>query len=84
MTSYFVRRSREGASEGEVILEAGANLLTGEDYFQRTFGTPTSLESDLLLIGAAVLAADRATARGEREDVARRIELDIPGAQESA
>jgi 7-cyano-7-deazaguanine synthase in queuosine biosynthesis len=38
----------------------------------------SSLESDLLLIGASVFAADRASVRQPREDYGRRIDLSIP------
>jgi len=78
MSSFFVRRN--GTEDGgcDFILEPGHNLFTGEGDFANFFGQPTSLESDLLLIGASVLAADRATERGDREDYARRIQLDLP------
>src|SRR5688572_25960106 len=78
MSSFFVRRN--GTEDGgcDFILEPGHNLFTGEGDFANFFGQPTSLESDLLLIGASVLAADRATERGDREDHARRIQLDLP------
>lgn len=78
MSSFFVRR--EGSDDGgyDFVLEPNTNLYTGEHDFEAAFALPTSLESDLLLIGSSVFAADRACARGEREDNARRIELDIP------
>ena len=78
MISYYVRR--EGNEDGscDFVLEVGKNLITGESDFQKAFGSLTSLEADLLLIGASVFAADRATARGDREDFSRRIELQIP------
>ena len=78
MSTFFVRR--DGSDDGgcDFVLEVGTNLFAGERDFEEAFGAPTSLESDLLLIGASVFAADRACARGEREDNARRIGLDIP------
>lgn len=78
MSTFFVRR--DGLADGgcDFVLEPGSNLFTGEADFEGYFGPPSSLESDLLLIGSSVLAADRATERGEREDHARRIRLDIP------
>lgn len=78
MSTFFVRR--DGSENGgcDFVLETGTNLFTGERDFEESFGPPTSLESDLLLIGASVLAADRACARGDREDNARHIGLDIP------
>jgi 7-cyano-7-deazaguanine synthase in queuosine biosynthesis len=78
MNSFFIRRS--GTEDGgcDHVLEADANLFTGERDFETAFGPLTSLESDLLLIGSSVLAADRASERGEREDHARGIRLKIP------
>ena len=78
MISYFVRRRGNEDGNCDRVLEVGTNLFTGEDDFKKAFGPLTSLESDLLLISASVFAADRATARGLREDIARRIELNIP------
>ena len=78
MISYFVRRGGNEHGNCDFVLEAGKNLFIGEDDFTQAFGPLTSLESDLLLISASIFAADRATARGEREDIARRIELHIP------
>ena len=78
MISYFVRRGGNEDGNCDLVLEVGKNLFIGEDDFTQAFGPLTSLESDLLLISASVFAADRATARGEREDIARRIELHIP------
>lgn len=78
MISYFVRRGGNEDGKCDHVLEVGKNLSTGEDRFENAFGSLTSLESDLLLIGASIFAADRATARGFREDISRRIELQIP------
>jgi 7-cyano-7-deazaguanine synthase in queuosine biosynthesis len=60
------------------ILEVGRNLFTGEAEFHEAFGEPTSLERDLLRLASAIFAADRATLRGERENISRRIKLKIP------
>lgn len=78
MISYFVRRGSNGDGNCNHVLEVERNLFTGEADFRKAFGQLTSLEADLLLISASVFAADRATARGEREDIARHIELHIP------
>ncbi len=78
MNVVFVRRGGRQTQGCAIVLDANANLHTGERAFKSIFGTPTSLESDLLLIGAAVFAADRCIARGEREEFARGIELRIP------
>jgi 7-cyano-7-deazaguanine synthase in queuosine biosynthesis len=78
MSSFFIRRTGTEEDGCDHVLEVGANLFTGERDFEAAFGSLTSLESDLLLIGSAVLAADRASERGEREDHARGIQLKIP------
>lgn len=78
MISYFVRREDNGDGNCDRILQVGKNLFTGENNFKEAFGSLTSLESDLLLISASIFAADRATVRGEREDITREIELHIP------
>lgn len=81
MSEFLVRRA--GAQETaatELILQADGNLITGEKSFVECFGgaQPTSHESDMLLVASAIFAADRASKRGEREDLARTITLDIP------
>jgi 7-cyano-7-deazaguanine synthase in queuosine biosynthesis len=78
MSSFFVRRNGTDDGGCNFVLEPGRNLFTGEDDWEDFFGSLTSLESDLLLIGASVLAADRATERGDREDHARRIQVNVP------
>ena len=78
MISYFVRQGDNGNGNCDRVLEVGKNLFTGEDNFKEALGSLTSLEADLLLISASVFAVDRATVRGEREDITREIELQIP------
>ncbi|MHB1191951.1 MAG: hypothetical protein ACYC6F_02805 [Longimicrobiales bacterium] len=67
-----------GPTTGRVTLRPGQNLITGIKSFEEAFGLSTSLEEDLLTLASAVFAADRGTARGERELVSRRIELTVP------
>ncbi len=79
MTKIFVRRDNADGSGYDVVLHAGKNLITGEKRFLELYGGITTLEGDLLLIAASILAADRCTPRGEREDyVSRGFELSIP------
>jgi 7-cyano-7-deazaguanine synthase in queuosine biosynthesis len=78
MVRYLVRRDDNEPSRGAQVLEAGGNLKTGEPDVQRYFGNVSSLEADLLLLASSIFAADRATARGEREDFQRNIELRVP------
>ena len=60
------------------ILRVDDNLLSGRSHFQEVFGNITSLEEDLLIIAAAIFAADRATLRGPHEDICRQIQLTVP------
>ena len=78
MTSYFVRREGEETGCCDFVLHVGKNLITGEGDFSKQFGEVDSLEADLLLLGASVFAAGRASPRGEREDLGRRIEINVP------
>lgn len=75
---YLVRRDDNEPSRGAYVLDAGGNLKTGEPDIVRCFGDVSSLEADLLLLASSIFAADRATARGEREDFQRNIELRVP------
>jgi 7-cyano-7-deazaguanine synthase in queuosine biosynthesis len=61
-----------------LYLKPAANLVTGEPHFTRSFGTPTSLESDLCTVASAIYACDLAMKRGEREQIARQIHLTVP------
>jgi 7-cyano-7-deazaguanine synthase in queuosine biosynthesis len=78
MTYYFVQIGEEKIPSGRIVLVPGENLSLGSKDFIKYFGELTTLEQDLLLIASAVFAADRATRRGEREDVCRSIMLEIP------
>ncbi len=60
------------------VLQVDENLFTGERQFADNFGAPTTLESDMLRVAAAIFAADRAALRGVREDVCRTIQLTVP------
>jgi 7-cyano-7-deazaguanine synthase in queuosine biosynthesis len=59
-------------------LRPGENLKTSEPTFRSAFGQLTSLEIDLLTFAASVFACDLAFKRGERENIARRINLSVP------
>ena len=61
-----------------LTLCANANLLTGKKEFESEFGTVTSLEEDLLNLGAAIFGADLAIKRGTQEAITREIEITIP------
>jgi 7-cyano-7-deazaguanine synthase in queuosine biosynthesis len=78
VTKVYVRRSGTRTGGCGVVLEAGANLQTGEIKFKSEFGDVTTLEADLLLTAASIFAADRCTPRKEREDIVRSIEISIP------
>lgn len=75
---FLVLNGDQAPARGAAVLQVEQNLKTGIPDFTQDFGDPTSLESDLLVIASAIFAADRATARGEREDHCRNIEVRIP------
>jgi len=54
------------------------NLYTGKTQFIEKFGNPTTLEEDLLVLGAAIFAADLAIKRGQQHHFIRSIELTTP------
>ncbi len=78
MTSVYVGSAKAAPKKVDILLEPTVNLRSGVEDFGEHFGKPTSLERDLLLVGAAVFAADRAVLRGEREEFDRRFDLSIP------
>ena len=77
-TEYFVRHEGSQETGSGQVLEIGVELITGEKDFVKHFGEPTSLEKDLLTIGAAVFAADRGALRAECENFRRFISVSIP------
>jgi 7-cyano-7-deazaguanine synthase in queuosine biosynthesis len=78
MNRVFVRRKTSETTTAPLILQPGKNLRTGEGDFAEEFGALTTLERDLMLIAASIFAADRSTARGERENQNRSIKIEIP------
>ncbi len=78
MSRVFVWRAGTRPSGWDVVLDVESHVHTGEAFFQQHFGSITSLERDLLMIGASIFAVDRGIRRGEREDFARTLEVSIP------
>jgi 7-cyano-7-deazaguanine synthase in queuosine biosynthesis len=78
MTKVYVRRGGSDTGGASAVLDPSKNLYDAESSFERIFGNVTSLERDLLLLSAAIYAADRCIKRGERENAPRDIELSIP------
>jgi 7-cyano-7-deazaguanine synthase in queuosine biosynthesis len=79
MTTAYVRGPAEAAAvDADVVFQVGTSLFTGEDDFTRIFESPTSLETDLLLIASSIFATDRAVPRGSGDDYPRRVTLSIP------
>lgn len=78
MIKIFVRRGGKETGGYKYVFDATKNLETGEGKFNKTFKLITTLESDILLLAAAIYGADRCIKRGKREEYARRIELSIP------
>ncbi len=75
---YFISRAGERPLTDTPVLEVGSSLITGVNDFSKYFEQPSTLEEDILILASSIFAADRATKRGEREDVCREIELEIP------
>jgi 7-cyano-7-deazaguanine synthase in queuosine biosynthesis len=78
MNSFFVRHGGNERGGLDHVLDTQSTLYTGETHFKDYFGEPTWLERDLLVLASAIFAADRASARGEREEIARHISLSVP------
>jgi 7-cyano-7-deazaguanine synthase in queuosine biosynthesis len=78
MPNVYVGSVNQAPRNADVVLGPEGDLFTGSKDFEQHFGTPTSVESDLLRIASSVFAADRAVKRGERELFARRFELSVP------
>lgn len=78
MTQVLVRRRPDEPGTADTVFLAGRNLVPGYDDFEKVFGSVSSLEADLLLLAATVFAADRAIRRGDRELLARQIQLTLP------
>ena len=74
----------EASGDNSFKLRPGVNFVTGEKEFKSRFGTPTSLEVDVLTVASAIFAADLAFRRGERSNFQRQIHLTIPVVNRSA
>lgn len=72
------RRKRPHKESPAQLLVEGGNLFSGSEPLRAYFNTLTSMELDLLRVAGAVFAADRASARGERESLSRHISVRIP------
>lgn len=75
---FDLKPSQVSESDVDQWFKVGENLRTGEDDFEKLFGTPTSLERDLLVLSSAVFATDLTALRGKREEVTRNIDLTVP------
>ena len=80
MNRFHVTSLRDATllPEGEIALVPSSNLVTGERDLRRRFPTLTTLEADLLVLAAAIFAADRGSLRGQREDVCRHFNVRLP------
>jgi len=73
----LILNSSDPKTEG-LTLCADVNLLTGKKEFLNSFATITSLEEDLLNLGATIFGADIATKRGTQEEITRDFDITIP------
>lgn len=78
MRYFFTQLNKERPPKDASVLSISRNLFTGEEDFTNAFGKLSSLESDLLILASSIFAADRAYARGEREDITRNVRLSLP------
>jgi len=62
----------------DLLLVPGGNLATGAKDFCARYPDATTLELDLLVLSAAVYAADVASRRGDRLAFCRHFALEIP------
>jgi 7-cyano-7-deazaguanine synthase in queuosine biosynthesis len=72
------RKKATKASEPSVELDEDQNLFTGRDDLWNEYGSLSTIELDLLRVAATAFATDRASKRGDRENLTRKIELEIP------
>ena len=73
--AFFAGPPEVSPDQALSVLVPGHNLTTGESEFEEAFGTPSSLEEDLLRLAAAVFAVDRAVERQPREHANRTLRL---------
>ena len=78
MAPYHFYRGTPPSKPLGNLLRLERDVITGKKDLEAAFGTITTLELDLLTIAAAIFAVDRGEKRGEREDFARVLELQIP------
>jgi hypothetical protein len=78
MTDVFIAYEGEPCPGDTPTFVVGTHLYSGSAEIQGRYGPLSASESDLLLIAASVFAADRATPRGERENISRLIRLSVP------
>jgi 7-cyano-7-deazaguanine synthase in queuosine biosynthesis len=78
MPNIIVTVDETAPSGSTLYLKPAANLVTGEEHFIRLFRSITSLEIDILTVASAIYACDLAVRRGEREQIAREIDITIP------
>ena len=69
---------QRGSAKTPLTLSIGKNISVGVKALRSAYGSPSSLESDLLHVAAVVYAADLASKRNPREDFVRTIELEVP------
>lgn len=63
---------------GTLLLVPSENLVTGLESFRKEYSDFTTLEEDMLTVAAAIFACDLAFRRGEREEITRSIDLEVP------
>lgn len=78
MQNVTVVFDKSNTAKNGLRLCPDVNLYTGKREFIEKFGEVTSLEEDLLVLGAAIFAADLASKRGQQHNFVRQIDLTVP------
>lgn len=78
MDAVVVPEADSTAVADRLQLSPDQTLRTGSRELQELFGSLTSLELDLLTVASAIYAYDLAKKRGEREEITRLMNLEVP------
>jgi 7-cyano-7-deazaguanine synthase in queuosine biosynthesis len=78
MATYHFYRGQAPSNPVGTTLKLDTDVITGKKSIEDNFGEISTLELDLVTIASSIFAVDRGQKRGEREDFARILELQIP------
>jgi len=72
----FIKKKATADDFSHILVE-GENFFVGAKELKELYGQMSTIEHDLLTLASAMLAADRASERGKREEFNRKIEIEI-------